>query len=120
MRYEIKPLSGQLLIKVNNDNKEETKSGLVMVRQGEKWSRDNLLAEVVGIADDEKVFKIGDVGIIRGYEGKWLDKEYFNDSEDYLYRVVERDTVMALVKIFNDEPVPNHDDGLVEFMPKVS
>jgi co-chaperonin GroES (HSP10) len=95
MKVNIMPVKGKLLVKVNKKS-DETKSGLKLVRQGEVWQEETILAEVINKPVENKDVEIGDVVIIRGDAGRWIDPVLVEDN-DYIYRIIDEEEIIAKV-----------------------
>lgn len=96
MKVNIKPVSGKLLIKIEKLG-EETKSGIKLVKQGPEWQNETLLAEVMAKPDDNKEVEAGQVILIRGDAGRWIDPELVEDR-DYTYRIIDKEEIIAVVE----------------------
>jgi co-chaperonin GroES (HSP10) len=94
MKVNITPVKGKLLIKLET-LKGETKSGIKLVNSKETWENETILAEIVSKHEDNRDVEVGDVIVICGHAGKWIDPELMQDY-DYTYRIIEESEVIAI------------------------
>lgn len=104
MQVKITPVSGKLLIKIEK-LADQTKSGIKLVKTGAEWQNETLLAEIVAKPEDNHDVEVGQVVVVRGDAGRWIDPELVEDRE-YTYRIIEKDEVIGIVtNASNPSPV---------------
>lgn len=96
MKVIITPVQGRVFIKVEK-LAEQTKSGIKLVKQGAEWQNETLLAEIVNKHDKDADIEVGQVVLIRGDAGRWVDPELVGDR-DYTYRIIDKDEIIGIVK----------------------
>ena len=96
MKIVITPVLGKVLVKIAKDA-GETKSGIKLVRQGEIWHNETALAEIVQIHPKEQEITVGQVVVIAGSAGRWIDPELVNDDE-FLYRMIDKDEIIGVAE----------------------
>lgn len=90
MKFE--PSDGHILIKLFK-RAEQSKGGLLIVRNDKDADKDTNLAEVVAVPSKCK-YEVKDVVLIRVFAGAWIDPEIMPDQE-YVYRVISDDEVLG-------------------------
>jgi len=95
MKVVITPVKGKVLIKLEGI-KSETKSGIKLVNTKETWQNETLLAEIVGKHADNHDVEIGEVVVVRGDAGRWIDPELMQD-DDYIYRIIDEEEIIGVV-----------------------
>ena len=92
------PVANNMLVRCFKENKQETKSGLVVVKQDELWNRNFLECEILAVGKDVKDYRVGQIVLIKGHDGDWLNPDFFTDTNEYLYRMIEQDLVHAILE----------------------
>jgi co-chaperonin GroES (HSP10) len=95
MDVEFRPINDHLLIRLQKI-KDETKSGLKLVQSKEDWQHETIIAEVMAITAEEKDVKVGDIVVIRGDAGRWIDPGLVDDNE-FTYRLIDKNEVLSIV-----------------------
>lgn len=61
--------------------------GLISVDVGKTWAKDQMEAEVMGIGPDVTELQVGDVIVITGEAGRWMDAGTWDpEDRDGVYR----------------------------------
>lgn len=99
MNIIITPVGGKVLIKIEKQA-DQTKSGIKLVKQGPEWNNETLLAEIVSKNEKDNEIEIGQIAVIRGDAGRWIDPELVEDRE-FTYRIIDKEEIIAIV---NQQP----------------
>lgn len=91
----ITPVANRVFIKLEKFG-DTTKSGLKIVREGQQWQENTVLAEIMAKNEADKEIEVGQVVIIRGDAGRWIDPELVEDNE-FVYRIIDKEEIIAVV-----------------------
>lgn len=89
----IQPKRGHVLIRIKEFAKEQ--NGILVIHNKFKDEEPILFAEVVSVGPGVDQAETGDEVLIRGYAGKWVDKDIFGD--EFTYRIMEEDELLARI-----------------------
>lgn len=96
MKVTITPTAGKVFVKLEH-KKDTTASGIKIVNtRKHEWEENTVLAEIVGKHPDDQEIEVGQIAIIRGEAGRWIDPTLVEDDE-FTYRIIDKEEIIALV-----------------------
>jgi len=99
LKVVIKPTANKLLVKLASQS-DETKSGLKIVKKDEQWQEETVKAEILAKHDGVKDVEVGEVVLIAGHAGKWLDPGLIEEADKgFIYRIIEADEIIAVLDL---------------------
>lgn len=96
MKVIITPTAGKVFVKLEH-KKDTTASGIKIVNtRKHEWEENTVLAEIVGKHPDDRDYEVGQVAVIRGEAGRWIDPSLVEDDE-FTYRIIDKEEIIAIV-----------------------
>lgn len=73
--------------------------GLISVSIGKEWKQDQIECDVVGVGPWVDEVAVGDVVIIEGHAGKWLDAGTWDENDKgTTYRILKTDDILLVAE----------------------
>lgn len=93
----IKLRNANIIIKIREQ--KELPCGLIAVNTGKVWAKDQLEAEVTHVGPYVEEVKVGDIVLIEGDAGRWIDPGTV-DPEDKTttYRMITEDSILGVIE----------------------
>lgn len=89
----IRPIGQNILVKLKH---RESSVGLTIPDKAKRWQEKTLECEVVSIGPYVRSIEVGEVVMIEGHSGKWIDQELTDDPTE-TYRMIDRSDVIAIL-----------------------
>ena len=120
---DVKPLGRKLFVRLRS---EKERGGLLIPQTGKEWKQPVIEAEVLSVGPEVREVEVGDVALIQGHAGKWMDGSMMTDDPDLTHRIIDEDDVHAIIGQFcifcakrSDVFEGNSTEDFNEFLRKV-
>ena len=89
----IKPIGTNILVRLNH---RKEVAGLLIPDKAKRWQESTLEAEVIAVGPHVASVEPGDIVIIEGHAGKWIDPGLAGDPTE-IFRMITKPDILLVV-----------------------